>query len=54
MEFGELGSLADLINKEANVFTEQEIQYLLASVVMGLDYLHSNKKIHRVGTADPF
>ena len=41
-------SLADLINKEPNVFSEQEIQHILASVVLGLDYLHSNKKIHRV------
>lgn len=48
MEFGDLGSLADLINKEPNVFSEQEIQHILASVVLGLDYLHSNKKIHRV------
>ena len=48
MEFGDLGSLADLINKEPNVFSEQEIQHILASVVLGLDYLHSHKKIHRV------
>lgn len=48
MEFGDLGSLADLINKEPNVFSEQEIQHLLASVVLGLDYLHSHKNIHRV------
>lgn len=48
MEFGDLGSLADSINKEPNIFSEQEIQHLLASVLLGLAYLHSHKKIHRV------
>lgn len=48
MEFGDYGSLADSIDKEPNIFTEKEIQHLLASVLLGLDYLHSNRKIHRV------
>ena len=48
MEFGDCGSLADSINKEAGFFSEQEIQYILASVLLGISYLHANKKIHRV------
>lgn len=48
MEFGDYGSLADSVNKEPNVFSEIEIQHLLASVLLGLDYLHTHKKIHRV------
>ena len=47
MEFGDCGSLADSINKEAGFFSEQEIQYILASVLLGISYLHANKKIHR-------
>ena len=48
MEFGDCGSLADSMNKEPGFFSEQEIQYILASVLLGIAYLHSHKKIHRV------
>ena len=48
MEFGDCGSLADLENKEPNVFSEQEIQYIVASILLGIAYLHDHKKIHRV------
>lgn len=49
MEFGNCGSIADSLNKEPNIFTEDEIRYLLASILLGISYLHENKKIHRVG-----
>ena len=50
MEFGDCGSLADLQNKEPNVFSEQEIQYIVASILLGIAYLHDHKKIHRVSS----
>ena len=49
MEFGDCGSIADSLNKESGVFSEQEIQYILASILLGITYLHEHKKIHRVG-----
>ena len=48
MEFGDCGSIADSLNKEPNIFTEEEIRYLLASILLGIAYLHENKKLHRV------
>lgn len=48
MEFGDCGSIADSLNKESGVFSEQEIQYILASILLGITYLHEHKKIHRV------
>ena len=48
MEFADCGSLADSLNKESGIFSEREIQYLLASILLGIAYLHSHKKIHRV------
>lgn len=48
MEFGDCGSIADSLNKESGVFSEQEIQYILASILLGIAYLHEHKKIHRV------
>ena len=48
MEFGDCGSLADSLNKESGVFSEREIQYLLASILLGIAYLHAHQKIHGV------
>ena len=48
MEFGDCGSIADSLNKEPNIFSEEEIRYLLASILLGIAYLHENKKLHRV------
>lgn len=51
MEFGDCGSLSDSMNKEPGFFSEREIQYILASVLLGIAYLHAHKKIHRVAAA---
>lgn len=54
MEFGDCGSLADAMNKEPGIFSEREIQYILASILLGIAYLHSHKKIHRVRLVVPY
>jgi serine/threonine protein kinase len=41
------GSISDIIMILKTTFTEQQIAAVMASCLKGLDYLHSNKKIHR-------
>lgn len=48
MEFGDCGSIADSLNKESGVFSEQEIQYILAQFYSELLTFMNTRKIHRV------
>lgn len=48
MEYCGAGSLADMIKKSHSTLTEEEIAHIVAHMVLGLDYIHSTKKIHRV------
>lgn len=45
MEYCELGSL-DKIDRKS--LTESEIQWYLAQILLGIEYLHNKKIIHRV------
>ena len=48
MEYCGCGSLSDLMMKGKFTLKEDEIRYVLSEVLMGIAYLHSKKKIHRV------
>lgn len=41
------GSISDMMNILKTTFNEQQIAAVMHSCLKGLDYLHSNKKIHR-------
>jgi serine/threonine-protein kinase 24/25/MST4 len=45
MEFCSGGSCSDLMR--AGLITEEYIMIILRELLMGLDYLHSDKKLHR-------
>ena len=45
--------MSDLMMKGRFILKEEEIRLILAQVLLGLAYLHDQKKIHRV-TADGF
>ncbi|KAK8798734.1 hypothetical protein WA158_007818 [Blastocystis sp. Blastoise] len=47
MEYCGAGSVLDLMKSSQCTLTEEEIAYTVASMVLGLKYLHENKKIHR-------
>lgn len=51
MEYCGAGSLSDLMMKGRLTLTEEEIRYILSEVLLGITYLHQQRKIHRV---DPF
>ena len=51
MEYCGAGSLSDLTMKGRLTLTEEEIRYVLSEVLLGITYLHQQRKIHR---ADPF
>ena len=48
MEYCGGGSLSDLMMKGKHPLREDEIRYVISEVLMGVAYLHENKKIHRV------
>ena len=52
MEFCQAGSVKDIIRTMKKPLDEQAISALMYSVLNGLDYLHSNKMIHRDIKAD--
>ena len=47
MEYCGGGSLSDLMMKGKHPLREDEIRYVISEVLMGVAYLHENKKIHR-------
>lgn len=53
MEYCGAGSMSDLMMKGRFILKEEEIRLILAQVLLGLAYLHDQKKIHRV-TVDCF
>ena len=46
MEYLEAGSVADLI-KESGPLDEKSVAYVLSELLLALEYLHSERKIHR-------
>ena len=46
MEYLEAGSVADLI-KESGPLDEKSVAYVLSEFLLALEYLHSERKIHR-------
>ena len=48
MEFAHYGSLADIVKGQPNTLEEDEMSYILASILLGICYLHDNRIIHRV------
>ena len=48
MEYCGGGSLSDLIMKGRFHLKEEEICYVMSEMLLGLAYLHEQKKIHRV------
>jgi serine/threonine-protein kinase 24/25/MST4 len=46
MEYLEAGSIADLM-KESGPLDEQSVAYVLSELLLALEYLHSERKIHR-------
>ena len=48
MEYCGGGSLSDLMMKGRITLKEEEIRYVMSEMLMGVAYLHSQKKIHRV------
>jgi len=47
MEYCDQGSAADLMRKNDHPFTEKEIARYVKQMLLGLEYLHTQKKIHR-------
>ena len=47
MEYCSAGSIADLMECTRRTLTEEQIQHIVACVLLGLDYLHGKKSIHR-------
>ena len=48
MEYCSNGSLSDLMMRGKFSLKEDEIRYVISEVLMGVAYLHKDKKIHRV------
>ena len=46
MEYLEAGSIADLI-KQCGPLDEKSVAYVLSELLLALEYLHSERKIHR-------
>ena len=47
MEYCVGGSIIDLLKITQKTLTESEIAAILYHVLLGIEYLHANKKIHR-------
>eukprot|EP00945_MAST-04E_sp_MAST-4E-sp1_P007436 g7436.t1 len=47
MEYCTAGSIADLMESTCRTLSEEQIQHITASVLLGLEYLHGKKLIHR-------
>lgn len=47
MEYCGAGSVSDIMRLRRKTLNEQEISAILKDTLMGLDYLHGLKKIHR-------
>ena len=48
MEYCAAGSMSDLMAKGRSSLKEEEIRLVISQVLLGIAYLHENKKIHRV------
>lgn len=48
MEYCGAGSMSDLMMKGRFSLKEEEIRLVVAQVLLGLEYLHGQNKIHRV------
>lgn len=47
MEYAAAGSVADLMKATQKVLTEPQIAIVCKSVLLGLQFLHGRKKLHR-------
>lgn len=47
MEYCELGSAKEVMRARKRAYSEDQIVCLCRNILKGLNYLHSNKKIHR-------
>jgi len=52
MEFCDAGSLAMIIGKTGQGFTERQISLILKDMLIGLEYLHARRMLHRDIKAD--
>ena len=52
MEYCDGGSLANIMAKLAEPLSEQEIQVVMRHMLVGLEFLHSKRMIHRDIKAD--
>lgn len=50
MEFCGYGSLSSLMTRNHFSLREDEIRYVISDILMGVEYLHGQHKIHRVGS----
>ena len=48
MEYCGAGSLSDLMMKGRFSLKEEEIRYVVSQMLLGIAYLHQQRKIHRV------
>ena len=48
MEYCSAGSVADIMTICGVTLAEEQISHICASVLMGFEYLHASKHIHRV------
>ena len=48
MDYCAAGSMSDLMAKGRFSLKEEEIRLVISQVLLGIAYLHENKKIHRV------
>ena len=47
LDFCNAGSVLDIIRMSQRTLNEEQIAAICYSVLMGLEYLHDNRKIHR-------
>jgi hypothetical protein len=47
MEYCEAGSISDVVRFIGRTLSEQQIAHVVKDTLLGLDYLHTNSKIHR-------
>ncbi len=50
MEYCSAGSVSDLMTICDTLLQENQIAHICASVLLGFQYLHASRHIHRVGT----
>lgn len=48
MEYCGAGSISDLMMKGRFSLKEEEIRYVISQMLLGIAYLHQQRKIHRV------